>query len=116
MKAVVFDHFGSPDVFEVKDVDKPVPMKNQVLVKVHASAVNAIDVVFRGGALKIFGLVRLMTGITGPRVNIVGFDVSGVVEAIGGEVKHLREGDQIYGSIGCVGKISRERITIPDSQ
>jgi len=100
MKAMVFDKFGPPEVMELREIDKPTPQGDEVLVRVHAASLNRVDVVFRSGALKIFGLVRpMMTGIRVPRVSIVGFDISGEVEAVGPDVKSLKVGDQIYGGI-----------------
>ena len=98
MKAIVQDRYGSPERLQLRDVDKPVPTGEQVLVRVHAAAVNAYDWhVMRGDPY----LVRLMSpgvfGLSGPRTRIRGRDFAGRVEAVGAEVTRLRPGDEVYG-------------------
>ncbi|MHA2393318.1 MAG: NAD(P)-dependent alcohol dehydrogenase [Promethearchaeota archaeon] len=99
MKAIVYEEFGSPDVFKLKEVEKPVPKDNQVLVNVHATSVNAIDMIFRSGASLLFGMTKLMAGFKKPKHNIIGFDVSGVVESVGKKVTKFTKGDLIYGCL-----------------
>ena len=81
MKAIVRTKYGSPDILELKEVDKPVPKDNQVLVKIHAASVNPLDWhILRG---KPF-LVRLMGfGFLKPKQQILGADIAGRVEAVG---------------------------------
>jgi NADPH2:quinone reductase len=89
MKAMVMTNFGSPEVFAETEVDKPTPRNNEVLVKVYATSVNPADCGMR-------------QGIFGPRVKlpaILGFDVSGVVEAVGENVKDFQVGNEVYYSI-----------------
>lgn len=96
MKAIIRTKYGSPDVLELKEIDKPVPKENQVLLKIHAAAVNPLDWhVLRG---KPF-LIRLMgIGILKPKVNILGADFAGRIEEIGSNVKQFKVGDDVLGS------------------
>ncbi|MFX1572722.1 MAG: NAD(P)-dependent alcohol dehydrogenase [Promethearchaeota archaeon] len=98
MKAVVYEKFGSADVLELKEVEKPIPKDDELLVKVHATSVNAIDIIFRSGANLLFGITKLMAGFKKPKVNILGFDVSGKVESLGRKVKNYKKGDLVYGA------------------
>ncbi|MFX1590860.1 MAG: hypothetical protein ACFFC1_22220, partial [Promethearchaeota archaeon] len=67
MKAIVYEEFGSPDVFELKEVEMPIPKDNELLVKVYATSVNALDMIFRTGEKKLFGFTKLMTGFKKPK-------------------------------------------------
>ena len=96
MRAIVYEKFGQPDIFKLKEVEKPIPKDNEVLVKVYATSVNAIDIIFRSGATMLFGATKLMAGFRKPKCNILGFDVSGKVESVGKSVKKLKKGD-LYG-------------------
>ena len=99
MKAIVYEEFGTPDVFELKEVEKPVPKDDELLVKVHATSVNAIDMIFRSGASLLFGMTKLMAGFKKPKHKILGFDVSGEVESVGKKVTKFKKGDLIYGAL-----------------
>jgi NADPH:quinone reductase-like Zn-dependent oxidoreductase len=98
MKAIVYERFGPPDVLELKEVEKPTPKKDELLVKVHATSVNALDIIFRSGASLLFGMTKLMAGFRKPKFNILGFDVSGEVEAIGENITKFKLGDLVYGA------------------
>ncbi|HCU50938.1 MAG TPA: hypothetical protein DGG94_14255, partial [Micromonosporaceae bacterium] len=96
MKAIVQDRYGSPDVLELREVDKPVPTDNEVLVRVHAAAVNARDWhVMRGDPY----LARMVLGFSGPKMKIRGTDFAGRVEAVGRAVKRFRPGDEVFGEV-----------------
>jgi NADPH:quinone reductase-like Zn-dependent oxidoreductase len=101
MKAMVYTRYGSPDVLELKEVKKPFPGDNQVLVKVHASSVNAFDWhVLRGRP----AFLRLMGfGIRRPKYQILGADIAGQVEAIGKNVKWFKPGDYVFGDVSGSG-------------
>ncbi|MBD3170316.1 MAG: zinc-binding dehydrogenase [candidate division Zixibacteria bacterium] len=96
MKAIVRANYGSPDVLEFREIDKPVPKDNQVLVKVHTAAVNPFDWhILRGEPF----LVRLMGfGLLKPKHGTIGADMAGKVEAIGKNVTQFKVGDEVYGS------------------
>jgi len=97
MKAIIYEKYGPPEVLQLKDVDKPTPKDNEVLVKVHAASVNAAD--WHLLTADIF-LVRLMTGLLKPKNHIPGLDVAGRVEAVGKKVSQFKPGDEVFGDIG----------------
>jgi NADPH:quinone reductase-like Zn-dependent oxidoreductase len=95
MKAILFTKYGSPDVLEIKEVEKPAPKDNEVLIKVHAASVNAAD--WHSLSADIF-LVRVMGGgLRKPKDPRLGIDIAGVVEAVGSNVTQFRGGDEVYG-------------------
>lgn len=100
MKAIVRSGYGSPDVLELKEVAKPAPNDNEVLVRVHASSVNMADVDYLLGRPSI---ARLVTGLRGPRNSGLGLDVSGEVEAIGQNVTRFQPGDEVLGDLTFYG-------------
>jgi NADPH:quinone reductase-like Zn-dependent oxidoreductase len=100
MKAMVYEKYGPPEVLQLKEVPKPTPRDDEVLVRVHAAAVNFGDWALLRG--KPF-VVRLMSGgLLEPKNQILGADIAGRVEAVGGNVKQFRPGDEVFGDIsGC---------------
>jgi len=96
IKAIVRTKYGSPDVLELREIDKPAPTDNQVLVRVQAAAVNPLDWhVLRGEPF----LVRLMGfGLLKPKHHILGADMAGRVEAVGKDVDQFKVGDEVFGS------------------
>jgi len=108
MKAIVQDRYGSPDVLQLREVDKPIAADNEVLVRVHAAAVNARDWhVMRGDPY----LARLTLGVSRPNVKIRGTDFAGRVAAVGRDVKRFRPGDEVYGEIHGA---FAEYVSVPD--
>ncbi|MGV9249432.1 NAD(P)-dependent alcohol dehydrogenase [Streptomyces sp. NPDC003710] len=95
MKAVIQDRYGSPDVLELRDVDTPAPAADEVLVRVHAAAVNAYDWHALHGDPYVSRL--LFFGWRRPKARIRGRDFAGRVEAVGSEVKGLAPGDEVFG-------------------
>ncbi len=110
MKAIVCTKYGPPEVLQVKDVEKPIPKKNEVLIKIEATAVTASDCIIRGfkmpGKLgfpkkQIMGfMMRLFVGFTKPRNPVIGLVFSGEIESIGKDIKHFKKGDKVYGFTG----------------
>jgi NADPH:quinone reductase-like Zn-dependent oxidoreductase len=94
MKAIAQDRYGPPDVLELRDVAKPVPGDNEVLVRVHAAAVNALDWHYMRGDPY---LARLSMGLRRPKVRIRGRDFAGRVESTGAGVERFRVGDEVFG-------------------
>ncbi|MHA1914219.1 MAG: NAD(P)-dependent alcohol dehydrogenase [Promethearchaeota archaeon] len=113
MKAVIYEEFGSPDVFELKEVQKPIPKDDELLVKVHATSVNALDMIFRSGESLLFGMTKLMAGFKKPKHNILGFDVSGEVESVGNKVTKFKKDDLIYGCLRSPGA-NAEYVCVPE--
>jgi NADPH:quinone reductase-like Zn-dependent oxidoreductase len=102
MKAFVQDGYGPPDVLKLTEVEKPVPRDNQVVVRVHAAALNARDWhMMRGDPY----IARMMSpsvfGFAGPKMKIRGSDFAGQVEAVGSGVTRFRPGDDVYGDAGA---------------
>ena len=95
MKAIVRDRYGSPDVLAVGDVDKPQVTDDTVLVRVHATSINAHDWHMLRGKPYI---ARLDEGIRRPKTAILGLDVAGIAEDVGRNVTHLKPGDRVFGS------------------
>lgn len=112
MKAIIAERYGMPDILEFKDVEKPTPKDDQVLVKVHAASLNMFD--WHLLTADIF-LVRLNAGLFKPKYRIPGADVAGRVEAIGKNVTQFKVGDEVYGDLAASGCGSfAEYVAVPE--
>ena len=101
MKAIVYTKYGSPDVLEVKEVKKPTPKDDEVLIKVHASEVTKADCEMRSFIFQVkwFWLpLRVALGLTKPKKQILGGYFAGEVESVGKDVSQFKKGDQIFGA------------------
>jgi NADPH:quinone reductase-like Zn-dependent oxidoreductase len=94
MKAAIHTQYGPPEVVEVKDVQKPIPKENEVLVKVYASTVNRTDAGFRSAE---YFVSRFWSGLFRPKQQTLGCEFSGVIDAIGSEVQSFKIGDKVFG-------------------
>lgn len=96
----MYGKYGAPDVLEVKEVEKPSPKDNEVLVKVHAASINFGNLVLLKG--EPF-LARFAFGLFKPKYRIPGGDIAGRVEAVGKDVRHFRAGDEVFGDLSGSG-------------
>lgn len=98
MKAVVCTKYGAPEVLQLKEMEKPAPKGNEVLVKIYATTVSAADYKVRSFDVPAsFWLpARLMLGLRKPRKSVLGMELSGVIESIGKDVKSFKKGDQVF--------------------
>ncbi len=94
MKAIVCTKYGPPDVLQLKEVDKPTPKDDEVLIKVHAASANPADWHLLR-ATPFFA--RLMAGLLKPKYKILGSDIAGRVDAVGRNVKQFHPGDEVFG-------------------
>jgi NADPH:quinone reductase-like Zn-dependent oxidoreductase len=96
MKAIVFTKYGSPDVLEIKEVEKPTPKDDEALIRVHAASLNDWD----WGALQGIPFVnRLIFGLLKPKKQILGSDIAGRIEAVGKNVLQFQPGDEVFGDL-----------------
>jgi NADPH:quinone reductase-like Zn-dependent oxidoreductase len=99
MKAIVYEKYGSPDVLELKEVEKPAPKDNEVLIKVHAASINSWDWdMLTGRPLEY----RLFFGLLKSKHKILGCDIAGRIEAVGSNIKQFHPGDDVFGDL-CEG-------------
>ena len=109
MKAVIYEKYGPPEVLKIKEIEKPVPKQNEVLIKVYTTTVTATDCVFRRGE-PLFS--RLFTGLTKPKNQILGSEFAGNVEAVGKDIKSFKVGDNVFGTTPGYGSY-QEFICLP---
>ena len=94
MRAVVYDRYGPPEVLRLEEVEQPVPNDDEVLVRIHATTVNRTDCGWRSA--KPF-IARYFTGLRRPKRKILGSELAGEVEAVGGAVTEFKVGDHVFG-------------------
>jgi NADPH:quinone reductase-like Zn-dependent oxidoreductase len=101
VRAALRDRYGSPDVVELRDIERPVPADDELLVRVRAASVNRADL---DGLKPRPGLARLFMGLRAPRNHRVGIDAAGVVEAVGAGVTRFRPGQEVFGDLFAFGQ------------
>jgi NADPH:quinone reductase-like Zn-dependent oxidoreductase len=101
VKAALRDRYGPPEVVEIRDIERPAPVNDQVLVRVEAASVNRADL---DGLYPRWQFIRLFYGLRRPRNKRLGLDVAGVVESVGPNVTRLRPGDRVFGDLFAFGE------------
>ncbi len=116
MKAIVCTKYGPPDVLQLREVEKPIPKDNEVLVKIHATTVHIGDTRVRSFTVPpLFRLpFRIYMGFRGPRKKIIGSELAGEIEAVGEDVKQFKEGDQVFGDAGMGLGTYAEYVCLPE--
>jgi NADPH:quinone reductase-like Zn-dependent oxidoreductase len=102
MKAIICPKYGSPEVLQISQCQKPIPSRDEVLIKIYATSVTNSDIFIRGSNVSLMLLIplRLMIGITKPHNSIIGEVFSGEIEYVGSEIKRFKVGDRVYGLTG----------------
>lgn len=100
MKAIIYEKYGTPDVLEFKEIEKPIPKNNEVLIKIHACSLNSADArILQANPF----VTRLISGLFKPHIKILGADVAGIIEAVGKDVTMFKPGDEVYGDLALHG-------------
>ena len=118
MKAVIYTKYGSPDVLELREVPKPTPRDNEVLIKVYATTCHIGDVRVRSFDVPFWQKIpfRLYLGLTKPKRPILGMELAGEIESVGKDVKRFKVGDQVFACTGFVfGAYAQYRCLAEDS-
>ncbi|AKB85076.1 alcohol dehydrogenase, zinc containing [Methanococcoides methylutens MM1] len=113
MKAVVHEKYGPPDVLEIREIAKPIPKDNEVLIKMHSAAVTISDIMMVKGSPFI---TRFFTGLVRPRRAVQGSEFAGEIEAVGKDAKRFKAGDRVFGSNGDYRGCYAEFVCIPEEE
>jgi len=120
MKAIVCTRYGPPEVLQLRDVEKPLPKDNEVLIKIHASTVTSGDVRLRSftWAPWFWFPGRIMYGVKKPRKKIPGNELAGVIEMVGNDITQFKSGDHVFGIIWktSFGGANAEYICLPENE
>lgn len=125
MKAIVYTEYGPPDVLHLKEVEKPTPKDNEILIRIYATPVNFGDITARNlrkisprkfsMPLPFWLLTRIIFGFRKPRIKILGSEFTGKIESIGKEVKLFKKGDQVFGYRGMRFGCNAEYLCMPEN-
>ena len=119
MKAILHTRYGPPELLEFKDVDKPVPKDNEVLVAIHATTVSTGDCNMRNFTFvtrSMLPFAKLMFGIGKPwKARVLGTELAGEVESVGKDVKKFKKGDRIVASTGMAGGGHAQYACLPEA-
>lgn len=111
MKAIVCSEYGSPDVLQLKEIDKPRPAEDEVLIKVYAASVTAADCMMRRGSPFY---ARLFIGLMRPKNPVTGTGFAGVIEEVGRAVTQFKTGDLVFGETGVNFSANAEYLCLPE--
>jgi NADPH:quinone reductase-like Zn-dependent oxidoreductase len=124
MKAIVYTEYGPPNVLQLKEVDKPTPKNNEILIRIYATSVNIGDIWarnFKEISPRKFTMpfplwlpARMYFGFTEPKINVLGSEFAGEVQAVGKEVKQFKKGDQVFGYRGQSMGANAEYLCMPE--
>jgi len=115
MKAIVCTKYGPPDVLQLKEVEKPTPKDNEILIKIHATSVTTGDCELRKFKMPIelWLPIRLIMGLTKPRNSILGMEFAGEIETVGNKINVFSKGDQVFAATGIKFGAYAEYICVP---
>ncbi len=116
MKAIVYKKYGAPDVFRIKEIEKPIPKDDEVLIKIHAVEATKADCELRSFnfAVKWFWLpLRVAMGVTKPKKQVLGGYFAGVVETVGRDVSKFKQGDKVFGTTRLLFGAYGEYVCLP---
>ncbi len=113
MKAIVYEKYGPPEVLQLKEVEKPAPKDNEVLIKIFATTVTPMDWHLRQPGMNV--IARMIAGPIKPKNPVLGTEFAGEIESIGDDVKRFKEGDQVYGGAPPFGAHA-EYICMPENK
>jgi len=123
MKAIVYTEYGPPEVLQLKEVERPTPKDNEVLIRVYATPVTFGDIKARNFTfsprefwfpLLLYPIARMQLGFRKPKKKIQGSNLAGEIEAVGKDVKRFREGDQVFGYLGPSMGANAEYVCMPE--